>query len=292
MRADPLRVWNVPVLAEPHARPRRGANARSLLRTVVGEYMLVAGRWTWTQTLVHGLGLFGFDGATVRQALIRSAKEEWLERKRSGRRVRWRLSKMGWETTTDAHARVYRFASGRADWNGRWLLLVVSTPDERTRVLLRRRLGWVGFAVLPSGQAMISPHQEREAEARRVLALLGLGEDAVSFAALAGSIGVPRRMIAAAWDLADLQHRYRAFVNQIKAMRPQSDRDVFVAHTKLIHEWRRFPYVDPGLPLEYLPAGWIGSEAKRLFDDRYARWQPRAAQWFRGLDEDGDRDNP
>ena len=291
MRAGAVRGWNVPVPAEPHTRPRRGANARSLLRTIVGEYMLVAGRWTWTQTLVHALGLFGFDGAAVRQALVRSAKEQWLERKRIGRRVRWQLSKTGWEVTTDAHARVYQFESGREDWNGSWLLVVVATPDERTRVLLRRRLGWVGFAVLPSGQALISPHREREAEARRVLAVLGLAADAVSFRALSGSIGVPRKMIAAAWDLADLQHRYRAFIHQITAMRPQSDRDVFLAHTKLIHEWRRFPYIDPGLPLEYLPSGWVGREAKRLFDDRYARWQPRAAQWFTDLDGESDRDN-
>ncbi len=286
-----MKPWSVFAIAEPHARPRRGANARSLLRTIIGEYMRVEERWTWTQTLVRALGLFGFDGATARQALLRTGAEEWLERQREGRRVRWRLSEAGWKAAADARDRVLHFASGRADWNGKWLLLVVATPSDRARVLLRRRLGWAGFAVLPSGQAMISPHVEREAEARRMLDLLGLGDDALSFAAVTGSIGLPRRVIAAAWDLKNLEVRYRRFVRQLNAGRPRSDTEVFIAHTLLVHEWRRFPYFDPGLPLEYLPAGWIGRNAKSLFDDRHARWQQRASDWFAKLDRGADEDD-
>jgi phenylacetic acid degradation operon negative regulatory protein len=281
-----MTAWSLPAIAEPHMRPRRGANAGSMLRTVMGEYMVAEGRWTWTQTLVRALELFGFDGATTRQALLRTTREEWLESKRDGRRVKWRLSKAGWRATIEAHERVNHFESGRADWNGKWLLLVVATPDDRSRVLIRRRLGWAGFAVLPSGQAMISPHVEREEEARRMLELLGLRKHAVSFTAVTGAIGLPKQMIAGAWDLGDLERRYRAFVGQMKALRPRSERDVFVAYTRLIHEWRRFPYLDPGLPLEFLPPGWIGREAKLVFDDRRARWRERALDWFQVFDED------
>ena len=281
-----VKAWNMPAVSEPHARPRRGANARSMLRTIMGEYMVVEGRWTWTQTLVESLRLFGYDGATARQSLLRTTREEWLEKKRDGRRVKWRLSKEGWNATIEAHERVNTFESGRAKWDGRWLLLVVATPDDRTRVLVRRRLGWAGFAVLPSGQAMISPHVEREAEARRMLEQLGLADVAVSFTAVTGAIGLPKRMIVGAWDLGDLERRYRAFVRQMKAAQPRSERDVFIAHTQLIHEWRRFPYIDPGLPLEYLPANWIGREAKQVFDDRRARWRKRALDWFVAYDDE------
>ena len=47
----------------PAARPRRGANRGSLLRTICGEYMFGEHDWVWTQTLVHSLGIFDVDEA-------------------------------------------------------------------------------------------------------------------------------------------------------------------------------------------------------------------------------------
>jgi phenylacetic acid degradation operon negative regulatory protein len=91
--------------------------------------------------------------------------------------------------------------------------------------------------------------------------------------------------------LKGLGARYRRFVREVDALRPRSERDVFVANTTLVHEWRRFPYLDPGLPIEYLPNRWIGREAKALFDERHARWRRRAGSWFMTLDRAGGEDN-
>jgi phenylacetic acid degradation operon negative regulatory protein len=33
----------------------------------------------------------------------------------------------------------------------------------------------------------------------------------------------------------------------------------------MLTTWRRLPYLDPGLPLELLPAGWSGEAATALF---------------------------
>ena len=38
----------------------------------------------------------------------------------------------------------------------------------------------------------------------------------------------------------------------------------------LVHEWRRFPFVDPEIPDELLPPGWPGHGAKAVFDERHA----------------------
>jgi phenylacetic acid degradation operon negative regulatory protein len=274
--------WSAPAPAVPHARPRRGANAGSLLRTICGEYMYDSTAWIWTQTLVEGLTLFDIDQATARRALQRTAGEGWLERQKAGRRVCWRLSPSGYELTLDARDRVLAFRSGRADWNREWLFLLLTTREERARNLARRRLAWAGFGWL-SPDLAISPHVEREGDAQRILEQLGLEVDAVSFRATIGTIGVARDVITEAWDLDDLAQRYQAFLDDVRGRRPRSDADSFVAHTTLIHEWRRFVYLDPGLPLEFLPRGWIGVEARRLFDRYYERWRPRASDWFNRL---------
>jgi phenylacetic acid degradation operon negative regulatory protein len=33
----------------------------------------------------------------------------------------------------------------------------------------------------------------------------------------------------------------------------------------LVHEYRSSPYVDPNLPLELLPAEWLGQKAAQMF---------------------------
>ena len=123
--------------------------------------------------------------------------------------------------------RLYTFRSGRTDWDGKWLLLSVIVPDDRHRLLLRRRLAWAGFGILPTGLA-ISPHVEREAEARRVLEFLGLEKEALSFVATLDTIGAPSRMIHSAWDLDALAVRYEKFLQQLRAQRPRSGEELFV----------------------------------------------------------------
>lgn len=278
-------AWEAPAPAVPHARPRRGVNARSLLRTICGEYMHSAQGWTWTQTLVHALTLFGVDEGAARRALLRTADEGWLERRQDGRRVSWRLTPTGRALTMDARDRVFAFSSGRTDWNEEWLFLLLTTRDERMRNLARRRLAWAGFGWLSTGLA-ISPHVERETEAARILDELDLELDAVSFRASIGAIGVSKHVITEAWDLDDLADRYADFVELPRQLRARTDPEVFVALTQLVHEWRRFVYLDPGLPLEFLPPRWIGLEARRVFDRHYARWQPPADEWFDRMNEE------
>jgi len=276
----------LPASAEPQARPRQGSSAQSLLNTIVGEFIYAPETAAWTQSLVRALALFGIDEAATRQALARSAAAGLLDREQTGRRVRWRMSEATRMVRKDGAKRLYEFRSGRVDWDGRWLLLSVIVPDDRHRLLLRRRLAWAGFGILPTGLA-ISPHVEREAEARRILEVLGLEKDALSFVATLEAIGVPDRMVRSAWDLDGLAVRYRSFLDQMHKQHPRSGEELFAAVTRLVHEWRRFLYVDPGLPVALLPDKWVGLEAKAVFDRYYAKWRPGAARWFASLNENG-----
>jgi phenylacetic acid degradation operon negative regulatory protein len=42
-------------------------------------------------------------------------------------------------------------------------------------------------------------------------------------------------------------------------------RDAFVDYVHVLTAWRRFPYLDPGLPAALLPAKWAGAAAADLF---------------------------
>jgi phenylacetic acid degradation operon negative regulatory protein len=51
----------------------------------------------------------------------------------------------------------------------------------------------------------------------------------------------------------------------------------------MLTSWRRLPYLDPGLPLEHLPADWIGVEAGDLFEALDAALRGPAAEHARTL---------
>jgi phenylacetic acid degradation operon negative regulatory protein len=267
------------------SRPRTGESARSLLNTVLGEFVYPAGGGAWTQTFIEALGLLEVDEKAARQALARTAADGWLERERHGRRMRWFLSPQGLQRCIDGTARIESFGGVRTDWDGRWLLVFVSVPEEQRALghRLRRRLTWAGFGSLGQG-AWITPHVALESEAARILSELPTALRAESFVASYGSIGRELEIAADAWDLDELRSRYRAFLDQFRSVRPRDDAGAFVAQTRLVHEWRRFAFGDPVLPVELLPAPWLGAEAKALVDARTEAWLPRAMAWFQAAE--------
>ena len=55
-------------------------------------------------------------------------------------------------------------------------------------------------------------------------------------------------MIADAWDLEASPSAYRGFIAQFGRLRPKTPEAMFRAQTLLVHEWRKFPFLDPDLP--------------------------------------------
>ena len=268
----------IPAPALSRRRELGGASARALLMTVLGEYVLPRGEPVWTAVLVEALGLLGVAEKSARQALARSAAEGWLSPVRHGRRVRWELTGPGRQLLTDGAQRIYSFGRSPRDWDGRWLLVLVSVPDARRelRHRLRTRLAWAGFGALAAG-VWVSPDTGREAEARGILDELGLAGGALSFLGGYGSVGSPAAVARQAWDLDEVGGRYQAFTDAFAGLDPQTGADQLVAQTRLVHAWRGFPFLDPQLPPELLPADWPGTPAARLFHSRHADWD-RGAQ--------------
>jgi phenylacetic acid degradation operon negative regulatory protein len=252
------------------------ASARSLLLTILGEFVLPAGRPVWTAALLELLADLGVAEKAARQAIMRTADSGWIEPRRLGRETRWLLTASGDRLLREGTARIYGFAAEAQAWDRRWLVLTVGAPENRAlRRRLRTQLGWAGLGAVGPG-TWVTPRVEREAAARTVLEELGLIEGSWSFVSAAGLIGDERSLVRSAWDLEGVERRYEDFLELVGRRRPRTDRQALVAQVRLVQEWRRFPLLDPGLPRELLPPRWSGNRAADVFRERHAAWAPRA----------------
>jgi phenylacetic acid degradation operon negative regulatory protein len=255
-------------------------SARALLFTILGEFVLPGSRAVWTSTFIDVLGRLGVEEKTSRQALMRTGADGWLTRQREGRRTLWSLSPHAVSLLTEGAERIYGFSAAQQEWDGRWLLVLARAPEsERSaRHLLRTRLAWAGLGS-PAPGVWISTHPDRAAEAERVLAEAGLRDDAQIFVAERHGGGELSAMVAQAWDLPEIEDRYEEFLAEFA--HPAAG-DPLARLIQLVHAWRRFPFIDPALPRELLPAQWTGARAARLFQRQHAAWTAGAtAEWDR-----------
>jgi phenylacetic acid degradation operon negative regulatory protein len=264
-----------------------GGSARSLLTTVLGEFALPADRPVWTSTLVDVLALFDVEEKAARQAVARTAAEDWLRSDRVGRRVRWTLTPPARRVLAEGAERIYGFGSGSREWDGRWLVVLVSVPETQRelRHKLRTRLTWAGFGS-PTAGVWITPHLSAEADAKLILDELDLSSQAMSYLANYGALGSEQAMVERAWDLADVGARYQRFVDEFAQLAPATPDEVLRAQILLVHEWRRFPFLDPQLPAELLPPKWSGTTATALFNELHVRWRGPAQDRWTALSTD------
>lgn len=257
--------------------------ARSLLLTVLGEYVLPRSGEIWQETLVAALASLGYTEQAARQALFRSARDGWLQAERRGRRARMLLTEAGRGLLTTGAERIYSFGQP-SGWDGRWLIVILRVPEERRAVRhqLRSRLAWAGLGSLGGG-IWLTPHVGREAELTAAIEDEP-DADARSFVAQIGAMGDPHELVAEAWDLENVRNQYHAFIEDFVRLRPSRPEVCFRQQTMLVHAWRRFPFLDPDLPASLLPTDWPRSRAHTLFRERHERWAPAARAYFDQLE--------
>jgi len=270
-------------VAQPALSRRHEAgagSARGMLFTLLGEFVLPDEGGAWTSAVLAVFERLGVAEKATRQALMRTSNAGWLTAEKVGRRTRWLLTPAATRLLTDGGRRIYSFGPAQ-EWGGQWVLVQVRVPetDRRARHVVRTRLAWAGFGSLGPG-LWISPHAAREQEAVRVLREAGVADEAHVFVARRTGLSGPREMVAAAWDLPQIEAEYERFIAEFRA--PGIPADVLMRQLELVHAWRRFPALDPALPRELLPARWTGSKAAELFADRHQRWTGDARrEWLR-----------
>ncbi|MEU7748886.1 PaaX family transcriptional regulator C-terminal domain-containing protein [Nonomuraea sp. NPDC049158] len=271
--------------SEPVRRPPEKASpsARSMLLTVLGEFVLPRRGALWTGTLIDALGALGVEEKSARQALSRTAAEGLLESERHGRKVRWNLTEAGDRLLREGTERIYGLMRRPHAWDGRWLLLTAGVPEtqRRLRHRLRTKLTWLGLGS-PSPALWVIPDASKETAVREIIHELDLDDRAYAWTGPSAGIGDTAKLISAAWDLEDVAKRYLRFIERFEDVTVSSDREAFVNQVLLIQEWRHFPFLDPDLPAELLDHAWPGPRAAAVFHDLRDRWHRRAqAEWDR-----------
>ena len=250
-------------------------NPRSLLLTVLGDLVLPSGGRAWLPAIAQAMELLDVDAETTARGLRQLAGENIVEPQRQGRLAAYELTVPGRRRLEEAAERIYLRRS--LQWDGRWRLLtsVTAATDSGEHDELARELSWLGFGSLGAG--VWACPWDLGARLDAVLAKHGVVGSAETFTSLADGgddAGLARR----AYDLDGLRARYREFIDRFTPWRDDTvglddDEEALRRRLELVHSWRKFLFVDPGLPRQLTPANWLGGEAGRLFFDLYERYE-------------------
>lgn len=239
----------------------------------------------WIGRLVRLMASFGLSEAAVRQAVSRMSRQGWLVARKHGNRAYYAVTDRGRRRIDTLSPRIY---GPVVEWDGRWRMLAYSVSEQlrERRDRLRKELTVIGWAPLASS-TWISPadslDQVREvAESADVLDTIDFFESEYR-----GPLS-DRELLEKCWDLEAIANAYREFITRYEQRLVTERRDAalsdeaaFVERLWLVHDYRKFTYVDPGLPSTLLPAHWPGTTAAALFREYYAAIEAKSLRFFR-----------
>jgi phenylacetic acid degradation operon negative regulatory protein len=255
----------------------RSARLRHLIITVYGLYARPDGGWLSVATLIRLLADLGIEEPAARSAISRLKRRGIVQSRRYGGSAGYQLSAEALAILREGDARIFR--RRRAAAADGWVLAVFSVPESERhrRHVLRSELTRLGFGMVAPGVWIVPSHpQDTTAETLRRLGLDGYAD---LFRAEHLAFGDPAAKIRRWWDLDELERQYGAFIGAHEPALPEappSGREAFAGYVRLLTDWRRLPYLDPGLPAELLPADWVGIRAADLFFARRERLEEPA----------------
>lgn len=257
-------------------------NARSALFDLYGDHLRDRGGSAPIAAVVKMLSPLGIAAPAVRTAVSRMVRQGWLDPVRLPAGPGYALTPKAVRRLDEAARRIYRDIP--QPWDGRWHLVVVPRLKDRARrTRLRAGLAYLGYAPLDEA-VWISPRSAPELDA------LFDGEGITAKRFQSAYEGDQCGLVAQAWDLATLGAAYERWLDwareTVQGSANLSEERAFALRSTLVHEWRKFLFLDPGLPAAVLPKAWPGTVAAAFFDAESERLLPAAARFVdRCLDE-------
>lgn len=262
---------------------------QSLLFTIYGEYVRHYGGEIWVGSLTRLMGEFGMTEQAVRVAISRIVSQGWLKSRKIGNRSYYSMTPRGKKRLNEAAARIYKQMPTK--WNGKWCVATYNIPEKQRamRDQLRKELAWMGFGML-ANSVWISPHDLAE-RVKEIAESYKIDEYVEIFDSEYRGGSSHKQLVEKCWNLEEINASYQEFIDryqpQYEELREKvsnnqeiSDSECFVEKTKLVHEYRKFLFIDPSLPDELLPDFWVGRSADELFRNYYALLDPGAVRFF------------
>ncbi|GAB2651620.1 PaaX family transcriptional regulator [Kribbella swartbergensis] len=261
------------VAADSVRLPRRqsGSSPQSLAVTLIADYTVRTRAWLPSAAIVTLLGEFGVTTGAARTAISRLSRRGVLDVSRQGRHSSYRLTEPAAANLSIGGASIAAFATGPDSWDRSWTVVVFTMPKEEKagRSSLRADLRWQGFAPLYDG-VWVSPHPLTEQEHADLVAVTPGVTTVFRGQHLQFTSDATRDPITA-WDLAGIAKEYGTFVQRWDPLLPRirggdiTGAAAVRARTEVMDTYRRFPALDPLLPLELLPSGWPRARAREVF---------------------------
>ncbi|MED3728704.1 phenylacetic acid degradation operon negative regulatory protein PaaX [Priestia filamentosa] len=266
-------------------------NTQSMIFTIYGDYIRHYGNKIWIGSLIRLLKEFGHNEQAVRVTCSRMVKQGWLQSQREGNKSYYFLTPRGVNRVEEAARRIYKL--NPHEWDGKWRILMYTIPEEKRQIRdeFRKELIWSGFGSFSNG-CWLSPNN-LEKEVELLIDKYNIEQYVDFFISDYKGPHTNQSLVEKSWPLEEIEQKYEQFIDtysktyiihQSVIQRGQmTDAECFVERTNLIHEYRKFLFVDPGLPKELLPARWIGNHAALLFSQYYKMLADPANQFFEDI---------
>lgn len=260
----------------------------SMLFTIIGDYYHQFDMKVWVGSLITYLKQFQFNEGTIRVTLTRLSQQGLLDSIKVGQKSFYYVTPKGRKRITEGTSRVYHLKDRK--WDGQWRIVFYNFPESlrEKRDQFRKELQWNGFAC-KENNVWISPHNSFS----RVIELIEeyeIQEYVDFFTARYDGPKNYRNIAHKAWNLEEIENAYKSFLNQFEKkyeemyrlfVRDELKEDqCFKERAILVHEYRKFLFIDPRLPKEMLPSQWIGDEAWEFFKDFHLFLSQKAEKFF------------
>lgn len=272
-----------------------GINTRSMIFTLYGDYIRHYGNEIWIGSLIRLLKEFGHNEQAVRAAISRMNKQGWIQANKQGNKSYYSLTDRGAKRMEEAAERIFKLKT--ESWDGKWRMLMYTIPETKRNLRdeFRKELVWSGFGAM-SHSTWLTPNN-LEKQVGDLVDKYQIDSYVDFFIAEYKGPNENKQLIEKCWNLEEINDKYNEFISHYsqkyiidknKIQKGEmTDAECFVERTNLVHEYRKFLFIDPGLPDELLPAKWLGSHAASLFSEYYKELAEPSSRFFEQVFKDG-----
>ncbi len=243
--------------------------------TLFGLYARPAGKAITVATIVRLMAELDAEPSSVRSSISRLKKKGVLVSEKTKVGNSYALFADLEPHMQAGDERIYSaYCATMAD---PWLLVSFSVPESerKNRHKIRTGLARMGFGAVTAG-LYIAPArlQDEVTEYIREHELWGYVDLFVCESSLYMDI---EKKVSQWWNLDSLAAEYQGFIDSYQPIISQwqdtvrtgkaTPQAAFKLYIPMMTQWRRLPFLDPGLPPELLPKHWAGTAARHLFND-------------------------